>query len=91
MLSILLGDDVPATRGLVDSLERNKIHIHAHNKKRYLCFYGSNLFPPLNRGVEFKDCIATEAELSTHGRERDELLARLRRGGAIIIVITIIL
>ena len=83
MISTLLNDDVPETlktRGLVDSLERNKIHSHVHNKKRYLCFSGSNLLPPLNRGVKFNDCIATEDELFSRGRERDELLARLRRG-----------
>jgi hypothetical protein len=83
MISTLLNDDVPETlktRGLVDSMGRNKIHIHFHNKKRYLCFSGSNLLPPLNRGVKFNDCIATEHELFPRGRERDELLARLRRG-----------
>ena len=41
--------------------------------------------------MKYKDCIATEAELFSRGRERDELLARLRRGGAIIVVIIMIL
>ena len=80
MVSENIHEDVTASlrgpSGLGDLLEMFNIFRHAQNHRNYICFSGPDPDPSVKRKVKFKDCIATEGELFSRGRERDELLVR---------------